>query len=55
MAGGVDLRSVASATGLGFSHLCAVENGREPLLDTDATALAQLLDVPEDWLRHGWD
>ncbi len=55
MAGGPDLRSVASATGLGFSHLCAVENGREPLLDTDATALASVLNVPATWLLRGWD
>ena len=54
LAGGVDVRSVADAAGLSFAHLAAVERGEHPLLDTDATALAQLLDVPADWLRHGW-
>ena len=29
MAGGLSLRSVASATGLSYAHLVAIENGRE--------------------------
>ncbi len=54
MAGGLSLRSVASATGLSYQHLVAVENGREPLLAGDAIALSELLGVPGDWLRRGW-
>ena len=54
MAGGPDLRSVAEAAGLSFLHLCAIESGRDPLLDTDATALGELLGVPSGWLRDGW-
>ncbi len=54
LAGGVSLKQVAAAAGLGFPHLAAVERGQHPLLDTDARDLAAVLDVPADLLRHGW-
>ena len=54
MAGDPPLRQLARDGGLSYMHLLAVVNAREPLLDTDAVALGELLDVPPSWLRHGW-
>jgi hypothetical protein len=39
---------------MSYMHLVAVVNRGHPLLDTDAVALARLLGVPSEWLRHGW-
>jgi hypothetical protein len=54
MAGGVSIRETASAAGLSYLHLVAVENGQQPLLPTDAVDLGNVLGVPAAWLAHGW-
>jgi hypothetical protein len=54
MAGGISLRETATATGMSYPHLAAVERGEHPLTSTDAVALGELLHVPPAWLRDGW-
>jgi hypothetical protein len=54
LAGHPSLRTLAQQTGMGYEHLCAVANGREPLLPTDARDLGRVLGVPSEWLRDGW-
>jgi transcriptional regulator with XRE-family HTH domain len=54
LAGDPSLRDLASASGLSYAHLAAVERGEHPLTSTDARDLAAVLDVPADWRRHGW-
>jgi hypothetical protein len=54
LAGRPSLRSLATATGIGYGHLLRVANAQEPLTRTDVTDLAAVLDVPGEWLAHGW-
>jgi hypothetical protein len=54
MAGGISIRAAATASGLSYAHLLAVEHGTEPLTASDATDLGTLLSVPADWLVAGW-
>jgi transcriptional regulator with XRE-family HTH domain len=54
LAGDVNLRDVAAAAGLSYSHLARVERGDDPMTSTDAIDLGALLDVPASWLAHGW-
>ena len=54
LAGGVGLRELANAAGLSYSHLARVERGDDPLTSSDAVDLGAVLDVPADWLAHGW-
>jgi hypothetical protein len=54
LAGGVSIRDTASAAGLSYPHLLAVEHGEQPLLASDAVDLGRVLDVPAAWLRDGW-
>lgn len=48
------LVALARQTGMGYRHLVAVANGREPLTATDQRDLAAALDVPPSGLRDGW-
>jgi hypothetical protein len=36
-------------------HLLPAANAQEPLTSTEVRDLAAALDVPQAWLRHGWD
>jgi hypothetical protein len=54
LVGGVSIRDTASAAGLSYLHLLAVEHGEQPLLPSDAVDLGRVLDVPATWLRDGW-
>jgi len=54
LAGGVSVRDAATATGMSYQHLVAVEHGEQPLLPTDATDLGRVLGCPSEWLAHGW-
>jgi hypothetical protein len=54
IAGGITVRQLAAAAGLGYQHLAAIERGEHPITTTDATDLAIALDVPSDWLVNGW-
>jgi hypothetical protein len=54
LAGRPSLRSLATATGMGYGHLLRAANAQEPLTSTDVTDLAAVLDVPQSWLRDGW-
>jgi hypothetical protein len=54
LAGGVSIRDTASASGLSYLHLVAVENGQQPLLPSDAVDLGAALGCPSEWLRDGW-
>jgi hypothetical protein len=55
LAGGVTIHATASAAGISYLHLAAVERGEQPLLPTDAVDLSRVLPVPASWLRDGWD
>jgi transcriptional regulator with XRE-family HTH domain len=50
----VSLRDAASAAGLTYSHVSAIERGAEPLTASDCHDLGRVLDVPPSWLRNGW-
>ncbi|MFZ0379287.1 MAG: helix-turn-helix transcriptional regulator [Solirubrobacteraceae bacterium] len=50
----VSLRDAAQAAGLSYSHVSAIEHGREPLTSTDALDLGAVLGCPAGWLAHGW-
>ena len=54
MAGGPTVRDVATAAGLSYAHLAAVERGEHPLTRSDVVDLAAVLNVPSSWLRDGW-
>jgi hypothetical protein len=54
LAGRPSLHDLARECGLGYTHLVAVANGREPMTLTDARDLAGALDVPVAWLRYGF-
>jgi hypothetical protein len=54
LAGRPSLRSLATATGIGYGHLLRAANAQEPLTSTDVRDLAGVLDVPPSWLAHGW-
>jgi hypothetical protein len=55
LAGGISIRDTASAAGLSYLHLVAVEHGQQPLLPTDAVDLGRVLNVPPAWLARGWN
>jgi hypothetical protein len=42
-------------TGMSYAHLLGVANASEPMTTTDARDLAAALDVPQAWLRDGWN
>jgi hypothetical protein len=50
LAGGVSIHATASAAGMSYLHLVAVEHGEQPVLPSDATDLSRVLDVPAQWL-----
>jgi hypothetical protein len=54
LAGRPSLRSLATATGIGYGHLLRAANAQEPLTSTDVRDLATALGVPSEWLRDGW-
>ena len=51
----VSLRDAAQAAGLTYTHVCAIEHGREPLTSTDALDLGRVLGCPAGWLARGWE
>ena len=51
----VSLRDAAQAAGLSYSHVSAIEHGREPLTSTDALDLGSVLGCPPGWLARGWE
>jgi hypothetical protein len=55
LAGNPSLHQIATVAGLGYSHLLAVTKGAEPLTSTDCRDLGAALNVPAEWLAHGWD
>jgi hypothetical protein len=54
LAGRPHLQDLARQTGMSYVHLRAVANGQEPMTSTDCRDLATVLEVPSEWLAHGW-
>ena len=54
LAGDVSVRDAARLAGLDYRHLAAIEHGRKPLTSSDCVDLGRVLDVPSEWLAHGW-